>query len=512
MSFNVTLQRNANRNNAMLGAYPNGDAPEITGEIGEYYVGPDGDNSDGLTRATAFTDIDTAIPLLSNGETIVVLDGYVGGIWTNLLAQNAGTNLSRKTITGEYPNTQIFGGIGNYPDYTGTSEAYWNIERLLFMQQPYEKARGNTASDRYPYGAGASAGGGHQNTTDDLGCVSDLRGTQRLAFFLCGWYGSSQNGKNLVWGDHQCFDYCYAFGGGARYMMQGFEVEETVLRQCVSRSDEGWLIHNNNPWGVIQDYSSNNDVMIQCIVVDSLPPDTSAGPVSGINVTFKAGSPQGSPATASSTSGNQIECLVSDHPTTAYQYETSGAVVYSTNTGSISRRANIGIYGRNQASGSELYIDGCDIRGSLNRGVYNNYNTLMNVVDTNAYNNTGANYSVNSGNSATLTEPGNTNTELGTTFNWQGIEKRGVIGTFKDDVNHDAVQSGEYWFGVSGSGMAYEDVMREAFLLYVNPYSYSEGIYSVKSATAGTDADRGFCGNDGGGDPYTLTGYLWRDD
>lgn len=496
MSQVMNIARSASQSDAMLGSFPLGDAPEL--QVGDYYVGPDGnDGNAGTSRATAFATLEHVIPLMTANQTVVVLDGYNGSIWTDLLAQNPGTSGNHKKIVGEFPNTRFYGPIGNwgdYEDFNTIRSAYWGIEDLLFMQTPY------IGVQRYPNGAGASTGGGHTNTKNDEGCVSYLKGTEHLAFFRCGWFGG--NGKNLLIGDNQCFDYCYGFGGGARYIFQAFDSELSICRRCVVRSDEGWIQSGGNPWGALQNYSSRNMVYLQCIVIDCLASDPSAAPVgSGVmSQTYKDTAPQGLVADVNNTSMDAEGCFAVDSPIAGFGFErANGATAYAVNKDCVARRCANGFYGDNSDLNSEVHIDGGDSRGNTSRGFQNNRASLVDVSNSNASGNGVEDYG------STVTQTNNTSSAAN--FDWKGLDVIGVQGTFHGEAGYRTVQTGTKLFGVDGSGFAHEDVIRAAFLMYVNPYSTSNGPYSAKTATAGTDADRGFCS-----DGQTLTNYMWRDD
>lgn len=289
MSFNTTLQRNANRSDAMLGAYPSGDAPELSADL-EYtlaipvdaiwvesgYVG-----TETGTEAQPYSTLRLALDATTNGAGahIVIKDATIavtaanrtdwmindragdGFSAINSGASWASSNADRSnmiTIRAEtaYGVRMSYTGAGGYyRSFVQLENAeYVSVDGFIFE---YDETSGNALLN------GVSA---YDNNYISRCIVKRAKDGQAGSWFACG--------------DYSLIEMCAGVGGTRYGFRSGDSTAATTnhcFRLCIGRQDfSEWSVpcstfaHYGNNTGNL----SKDAAFLNCMAIDGQWYDT----------------------------------------------------------------------------------------------------------------------------------------------------------------------------------------------------------------------------------------------
>jgi hypothetical protein len=274
MSINISLYRNANRNNQLNGYYPLGNAPSLSplnfnagtqgtnkGEsIGtgpEYFVSTAGSDSNDGSAGSPFSTLVHAIAQLTAGGTVTVKNGIYTDPITPAFATQSGTPGQPITIRAENYGGVIIAPTASVPAidfYSSATEqvSHWTVDGFIC------RSNGETRTISV-------------NSVDNVALAAM---TNNIVVKRCGAFGSAIDTNTTVVSvarSQDCLvEDVFAYGNG-RKAMQFFGNSRLTVRRPVGRYDywRGDSYKPNDPRNCMSCYNNIDSLIENPLMFDS---------------------------------------------------------------------------------------------------------------------------------------------------------------------------------------------------------------------------------------------------
>lgn len=391
--------------------------------IGDKYVASTGSNANSGTKLSPYLTIAFGWAQITAGQTLVMLTD----ITEDISALAAGTAGNYKRLAGETPVKVLTCNTFN----AGSTAMYTQYQNIEF------------------------------NCADQI----DFQSATFTKSLMCGFVGgpagtSVGNVVSHIAGSNQLYESCYFPGTAGRYATLAFQVDNTIYRWCVGRTQANvWGPPGSNPCACFTIYSSTNSAWYQCVATDCLDQGNGSEWLAGFNLVSNVGASTGCEANG---------CIATDLDTFMPGFQTDGSFsLTATLTNCVSVRGGYGMVGGTHNTGT-ITISGGEFSSQANDGIANFGPGAVNVSNANTVGNTGSNF-----NGATSVT-GNTTTALNMNARLSAMKQIGVSGTMRGETGWNVAQATDLF------PFPNEDIIRTRMAL-ISSRGFCGGAFSLSS-------------------------------